>query len=68
MRVTGNELRIASYESRVASHEKKRKKRVCIMSYRDSKIYQLAHRLAVELHPVTLELPRFELYEEGSQR
>ncbi len=37
------------------------------MSYRDSKIYQLAHRLAVELHPVTLELPKFELYEEGSQ-
>lgn len=36
-------------------------------SYRDSKIYQLSHKLAVELHPVTLKLPKFELYEEGSQ-
>jgi len=37
-------------------------------SYRDLEIYQLAHRLAVRVHKMTLEsLPKFELYEEGSQ-
>jgi four helix bundle protein len=39
-----------------------------IKSYRDLEIYQIAHRLAVEVHKVTLtELPRFETYEEASQ-
>ncbi|RJR31861.1 MAG: four helix bundle protein [Desulfobacteraceae bacterium] len=37
------------------------------MSYKDLEIYQLAHRLAVELHKMTLTLPSFEMYEEGSQ-
>jgi four helix bundle protein len=36
-------------------------------SYRDLEIYRLAHRLAVEVHAVSLTLPKFELYEEGSQ-
>lgn len=36
-------------------------------SYRDLEIYQMAHRLAVELHKLTLGLPKFEMYEEGSQ-
>ncbi|MBD3264291.1 MAG: four helix bundle protein [Candidatus Omnitrophica bacterium] len=36
-------------------------------SYKDLDIYKLAHRLAVEVHKMTLELPRFEMYEEGSQ-
>lgn len=37
-------------------------------SYKDLEIYQLAHRLAVEIHKMTLEeLPKFEMYEEGSQ-
>jgi len=36
-------------------------------SYRDLEIYQLSHRLAVEIHKVSLNLPKFELYEEGSQ-
>jgi len=36
-------------------------------SYRDLKIYQLAHKLAVEIHEMTLQLPKFEMYEEGSQ-
>jgi four helix bundle protein len=39
-----------------------------IKSYRDLDIYQIAHRLAVELHKATLtELPKFETYEEASQ-
>ncbi|MBX3741028.1 MAG: four helix bundle protein [Akkermansiaceae bacterium] len=38
------------------------------MSYRDLDIYQLARELSVKIHRMTLQdLPRFELYEEGSQ-
>jgi four helix bundle protein len=36
-------------------------------SYKDLEIYKLAHKLAVETHKATLDLPKFELYEEGSQ-
>jgi four helix bundle protein len=36
-------------------------------SYRDLKIYSEARRLAIEIHKMTLTLPKFELYEEGSQ-
>jgi four helix bundle protein len=38
-----------------------------VQSYKDLEIYQLAHQLAVQVHHVTLDLPRFEMYEEGSQ-
>lgn len=36
-------------------------------SYKDLEIYQLAHRLAIEVHRVSLILPKFEAYEEASQ-
>jgi len=36
-------------------------------SYRDLEIYKLAKKLAVEIHKMSLTLPKFELYEEGSQ-
>lgn len=36
-------------------------------SYRDLEIYQESKKLAVEVHALTLKLPKFELYEEGSQ-
>ena len=36
-------------------------------SYRDLEIYQLAHRLGVDLHKFSLRLPKHELYESGSQ-
>lgn len=36
--------------------------------YEDTAIYQLAKQLAAEVHRMTLEeLPKFEMYEEGSQ-
>jgi four helix bundle protein len=35
--------------------------------YKDLEIYQLAHGLAVECHKLSLGLPKFEMYEEGSQ-
>ena len=36
-------------------------------SYRDLDIYQESFGLAMKLHGVSLKLPRYELYEEGSQ-
>jgi four helix bundle protein len=38
------------------------------MSYRDLEIWKLARQIAVAVHRMTLqELPKFEMYEEGSQ-
>ena len=37
-------------------------------SYKDLEVYSLAKKLAVIVHKVTIEdLPKFEMYEEGSQ-
>ena len=36
-------------------------------SYRDLEIYTLSYDLAVKIHKMSLKLPKFELYEEGSQ-
>lgn len=36
-------------------------------SYRDLHIYNESKRLAVEIHRFSMALPKFELYEEGSQ-
>ena len=36
-------------------------------SYRDLQIYVDAKKLAIEVHKITLQLPKFELYEEWSQ-
>ncbi|HEX8460730.1 MAG TPA: four helix bundle protein, partial [Segetibacter sp.] len=36
-------------------------------SYRDLEIYQISKQLAVEIHAISLTLPKFEMFEEGSQ-
>ena len=36
-------------------------------AYRDLEIYQMAHQLGVDIHKFTFSLPKFELYETGSQ-
>jgi four helix bundle protein len=36
-------------------------------SYRDLEIYQSAYSLALEVHEITMQLPKFEMYEQGSQ-
>jgi four helix bundle protein len=36
-------------------------------SYSDLNIFKEAKRLAIEIHKMTLLLPKFEMYEEGSQ-
>ena len=35
--------------------------------YEDLEIYQKAYELAIEIHKLSLNLPKFELYEQGSQ-
>lgn len=38
------------------------------MSYKNLKIWQLARELVIDIHKMTLtELPKFEMFEEGSQ-
>jgi four helix bundle protein len=37
------------------------------MSYKNLEIYQLAHSLGVDIHRLSLQFPKFELYETGSQ-
>lgn len=36
-------------------------------SYRDLDVYNLAFAYAIEVHHISLKLPKFELYEQGSQ-
>jgi len=36
-------------------------------SYRDLEIFTSSKQLAIKTHRMSMELPRFELYEEGSQ-
>ena len=36
-------------------------------SYRDLEIYKLSYELAMKIHLISLKLPKYELYEEGSQ-
>lgn len=36
-------------------------------SYKDLEIYTLSYELAVKVHKMTLRLPKYEMYEEGSQ-
>jgi len=36
-------------------------------SYKDLEIFQLAFDLAIKIHHASLKLPKFELFEQGSQ-
>lgn len=36
-------------------------------SYRDLEVYTEAYNLAIEIHEMSLKLPSYELYEQGSQ-
>ncbi len=37
------------------------------MSYRKLEIWQLARELTIDIHSMSMTLPKFEMYEEGSQ-
>ena len=36
-------------------------------NYRDLEVYQISYDLAVKIHELSLQLPKYEVYEEGSQ-
>ena len=36
-------------------------------NYEDLEIYQLSHKVALDIHELSLGLPSFEMYEEGQQ-
>ncbi len=36
-------------------------------SYKDLEVYQLAYQYALEVHELSMRLPKYELYEQGSQ-
>ncbi|MCF7815252.1 MAG: four helix bundle protein [Candidatus Cloacimonetes bacterium] len=36
-------------------------------SYKDLDIYQIAFKLSLKVHKLSLELPKFEMFEQGSQ-
>jgi four helix bundle protein len=38
-----------------------------VNGYKDLKIYNLAFELAIKIHYMSLTLPKYELYEQGSQ-
>ena len=38
-----------------------------VKTYRDLDIYELSYHLAVRIHELSLRLPKYEIYEEGSQ-
>lgn len=40
---------------------------VASKTYRDLEIYSLSYDLALRIHSLSLKLPQYELYEEGSQ-
>lgn len=37
------------------------------MSYKNLEIWQIARELVIEIHKMSLSLPKFEMYEEGGQ-
>src|SRR3989339_2194473 len=37
------------------------------MNYKDLEIWQIARELSVDIHKMTLSLPKFEMYEQGGQ-
>lgn len=37
------------------------------MNYKDLEIWQLSREVVIAIHKMSLELPKFEMYEEGSQ-
>ena len=41
--------------------------KIVMKSYRDLEIYNLSYELAIKIHKMSLELPKYELFEEGSQ-
>ncbi len=35
-------------------------------SFKELEVYQMSNELAIEVHKMTMKLPKYELYEQGS--
>jgi len=55
---------VASSGFRVAGLERDK---IAMKSYRDLEIYNLSYELAIKVHKMSLKLPKYEIFEEGSQ-
>ena len=62
MRVASCGLQVAGCpaESGIAERE-------TMKNYKDLEIYQLSYELAIKVHKMSLKLPKYEIFEEGSQ-
>jgi four helix bundle protein len=62
-------LRVASCGLQVAgcSAESGIAERETMKNYKDLEIYQLSYELAIKVHKMSLKLPKYEIFEEGSQ-
>ena len=63
--VTGYSLLVARFELSAGSATGEMALKT--KSYRELEIYQLSYELAMQIHRMSLKLPKYELYEEGSQ-
>jgi four helix bundle protein len=61
IKVAGYRLQVEYLNSIVMTDSGKTK------SYRDLEIYAISFKLAIEIHHMTLKLPKYELYELGNQ-
>ncbi len=81
LRVAGCKLRVVGYGLRVRGCELRVFNADVLMftfvqvegigggmkSYRDLDVFQISYELAIAVHRVSLKLPKYEMYEEGSQ-
>ena len=44
-----------------------RSKKDKMKSFRELEVYQMSYSLAIKVHGMTLTLPKYEMYEQGSQ-
>ena len=77
LQVIGYRLRVAGYRLQVASCKlqvaglsvwlRNTNFQEIMKNYKDLEIYQPAYKLTIEVHNITMKLPKYEMYEQGSQ-
>jgi len=60
-------LQVTGFRLHAASIANKYLKIFRMNSYRDLDIYKMSYSLAIKVHKMTLTLPKYEMYEQGSQ-
>ena len=67
--VAGCRLQVSGYRLQVTglNHENVMGDHKICRSYEDLEIYSISFSLALKIHKLTLQLPKYEFYEQGSQ-